>query len=290
MNIQPVIKWTGSKRTQADYIVNLIPNEIGTYYEPFLGGGSMLIRMLEECERGNKNVKRFVASDLNADLIGIFKIIKKNPDQLMNDYSYRSTILRELDWDKATEYYNSIRQMYNSLDKYDTLRPYLLFFLTRTCFNGLIRYNSNGEFNTSFHIHRYGMEPYKMAKIICEWSNLLNKYDVKFVNTSYEYILPLVEQNDFIYLDPPYANLSSKMYQHDIFDNHKMFDMLRECPCKYALSYNGRVEDEDNTFNVPTDIYKRHEYINARNSAFRRIVTQKTKEVNESLYMNYEKP
>jgi DNA adenine methylase len=134
------------------------------------------------------------------------------------------------------------------------------------------------------------MEPYKMAKIICEWSNLLNKYDVKFVNTSYEYILPLSEKNDFIYLDPPYANSSSKMYQHDIFDNLKMFDMLRECPCKYALSYDGRVEDEDNTFNVPTDIYKRHEYINARNSAFRRIVTQKTKEVNESLYMNYEKP
>lgn len=288
--MQPVIKWTGSKRTQSEYIVKLIPNDINTYYEPFLGGGSMLIRMIGECEKGNKHIKHFVASDINTDLIGIFKIIKKSPDKLINDYSLRSNILRGLDWDKATKYYNSIRQTYNNLEKDDILRSYLLFFLTRTCFNGLIRYNSNGEFNTSFHINRYGIEPYKMEKIICEWSNLLNKYDVKFVNTSYEYILPLVEQNDFIYLDPPYANSSSKMYQHDIFDNLKMFDMLRECPCKYALSYDGRVEDEDNTFNVPTDIYKRHEYINARNSAFRRIVTQKTKEVNESLYMNYEKP
>ena len=290
MNIQPVIKWTGSKRTQSEHIVKLIPNDIDTYYEPFLGGGSMLIRLIDECEKGNKHIKRFVASDINSDLIEIFKIIKNSPDQLINDYSFRSNILRGLDWDKATEYYNMVRRTYNESNESDILRPYLLFFLTRTCFNGLIRYNSNGEFNTSFHIHRYGMEPYKMAKIICEWSNLLNKYDVKFVNTSYEYILPLVEQNDFIYLDPPYANSSSKMYQHDIFDNRKMFDMLRECPCKYALSYDGRVEDEDNTFNVPTDIYKRHEYINARNSAFRRIVTQKTKEVNESLYMNYEKP
>lgn len=285
--MQPVIKWTGSKRTQADYIVNLIPDEIGTYYEPFLGGGSMLIRMLEECDKGNKKVERFVASDLNADLINIFRIIKDSPDQLINDYAQRSTILRGLDWDKATEYYNLVRRTYNESNESDILRPYLLFFLTRTCFNGLIRYNSNGEFNTSFHINRYGMEPYKMAKIICEWSNLLNKYDVKFVNTSYEYILPLVEQNDFIYLDPPYANLTAKMYQHEIFNNQKMFDMLRECPCKYALSYNGRVEDEDNTFNVPTDIYKKHEYINARNSAFRRIVSKDNKQVHESLYMNY---
>lgn len=285
--MQPVIKWTGSKRTQADYIVNMIPNEIGTYYEPFLGGGSMLIRMLEECDKGNKKVERFVASDLNTDLINIFRIIKDSPDQLINDYTQRLNILRGLDWDKATEYYNLVRRTYNESNESDILRPYILFFLTRTCFNGLIRYNSNGEFNTSFHINRYGMEPYKMAKIICEWSNLLNKYDVKFVNTSYEYILPLVEQNDFIYLDPPYANSSSKMYQHDIFDNHKMFDMLRECPCKYALSYDGRVEDEDNTFNVPTDIYKRHEYIDAKNSAFRRIVTQETKQVKESLYLNY---
>lgn len=285
--MQPVIKWTGSKRTQADYIVNLIPDEIGTYYEPFLGGGSMLIRMLEECDKGNKKVERFVASDLNADLINIFRIIKDSPDQLINDYAQRSTILRGLDWDKATEYYNLVRRTYNESNESDILRPYLLFFLTRTCFNGLIRYNSNGEFNTSFHINRYGMEPYKMAKIICEWSNLLNKYDVKFVNTSYEYILPLVEQNDFIYLDPPYANLTAKMYQHEIFNNQKMFDMLRECPCKYALSYNGRVEDEDNTFNVPTDIYKRHEYIDAKNSAFRRIVSQETKQVQESLYLNY---
>lgn len=287
MNTQPVIKWTGSKRTQSEHIVKLIPNDIDTYYEPFLGGGSMLIRLIEECEKGNKHIRHFVASDINSDLIEIFKIIKKNPDQLMNDYSFRSTILRGLDWDKATEYYNMVRRTYNESNESDILRPYLLFFLTRTCFNGLIRYNSNGEFNTSFHINRYGMEPYKMAKIICEWSNLLNKYDVKFVNTSYEYILPLVEQNDFIYLDPPYANSSSKMYQHDIFDNHKMFDMLRECPCKYALSYDGRVEDEDNTFNVPTDIYKRHEYIDAKNSAFRRIVTQEIKQVKESLYLNY---
>ena len=285
--MQPVIKWTGSKRTQSEHIVKLIPNDIDTYYEPFLGGGSMLIKLIEECEKGNKHIRHFVASDINSDLIEIFKIIKKSPDQLINDYSFRSNILRGLDWDKATEYYNSIRQTYNKSNESDILRPYLLFFLTRTCFNGLIRYNSNGEFNTSFHINRYGMEPYKMAKIICEWSNLLNKYDVKFVNTSYEYILPLVEQNDFIYLDPPYANSSSKMYQHDIFDNHKMFDMLRECPCKYALSYDGRVEDEDNTFNVPTDIYKRHEYIDAKNSAFRRIVTQEIKQVKESLYLNY---
>ena len=285
--MQPVIKWTGSKRTQADYIVNMIPDDINTYYEPFLGGGSMLIRMLEECEKGNKRVEHFVVSDLNADLIGIFRIIKDSPEQLINDYTQRSNILRGLDWDKATEYYNMVRRTYNQAQANDVLRPYLLFFLTRTCFNGLIRYNSNGEFNTSFHVNRYGIEPDKMAKIIRGWSKLLNKYDVKFASSSYEYILPLAEENDFIYLDPPYANYSSKIYQHEMFDNKKLFKYMEELPCRYAMSYDGRVDGEDNTYDVPTALYIRHEYINARNSAFRRIVSKDNKQVHESLYMNY---
>lgn len=289
--MQPVIKWTGSKRTQAEHIVKLIPDNINTYYEPFLGGGSMLIRMIEECEKGNKHVKRFVASDSNVDLIDIFHIIKECPEHLIEDYRLRSNVLRlSKDWPEATEYYNSIRRLYNICEPQDALRPYLLFFLTRTCFNGLIRYNSNGDFNTSFHINRFGMEPERMAKIIRECSHLLNKYDVCFEASSFECVLPLVDsEDDFVYLDPPYANSTSKMYQHDAFDNEKLFEMMRQLPCKYAMSYDGRVDDEDNTFDVPKDLYIRHEYIDAKNSAFRKIVSQKTKLVQESLYLNYEK-
>lgn len=293
--MQPVIKWTGSKRTQAEHIIQLLPDNINTYYEPFLGGGSMLIRLIEECEKGNKHVERFVATDLNIDLINIFRIIRDDPEHLIDDYRLRSNVLRLSEmskgWECATEYYNSMRRIYNACEERDASRPYLLFFLTRTCFNGLIRYNSNGEFNTSFHVNRLGMEPDRMAKIIREWSRLLNKYDVRFGASSFEYVLPLVEnEDDFVYLDPPYANLTSKVYQHDVFDNEKLFEMMRQLPCKYAMSYNGRVDDKDNTFNVPTDLYVRHEYIDAKNSAFRKIVSQKTKLVQESLYLNYEKP
>lgn len=290
--MQPVIKWTGSKRTQAEHIIKLVPDNINTYYEPFLGGGSMLIRMIEECEKGNKHINHFVATDLNLDLIYIFRIIRDCPEQLIEDYRLRSAVLRlSKDWTEATEYYNSMRRLYNTCESQDVVRPYLLFFLSRTCFNGLIRYNSNGEFNTSFHVNRLGMESERMAKIIREWSRLLNKYDVRFGASSFEYVLPLVENaDDFVYLDPPYANLTSKMYQNDVFDNEKLFEMMRRLPCKYAMSYNGYVDDEDNTFDVPTDLYIRHEYIDAKNSAFRKIVTQKTKLVQESLYMNYEKP
>lgn len=290
--MQPVIKWTGSKRTQAEHIIKLVPDNINTYYEPFLGGGSMLIRMIEECEKGNKHINHFVATDLNLDLIYIFRIIRDCPEQLIEDYRLRSAVLRlSKDWTEATEYYNSMRRLYNTCESQDVVRPYLLFFLSRTCFNGLIRYNSNGEFNTSFHVNRLGMEPERMAKIIREWSRLLNKYDVRFGASSFEYVLPLVENaDDFVYLDPPYANSTSKMYQHDVFDNEKLFEMMKQLPCKWALSYDGRVDDEDNTFDVPSDLYVRHEYIDAKNSAFRKIVTQKTKLVQESLYMNYEKP
>lgn len=75
-----LVKWSGSKRIQAKRIVDLFPNEIDTYYEPFMGGASVLLELLQ---RDDKKVNKYVASDLNIHAVNLFNLIKDNPQQIM---------------------------------------------------------------------------------------------------------------------------------------------------------------------------------------------------------------
>lgn len=82
MKFQPVIKWSGSKRSQCEDIIGLFPFEIDTYYEPFCGGCSILMGLIES----EISVKRYVCSDINADLISLWNRIKESPDDVYNSY------------------------------------------------------------------------------------------------------------------------------------------------------------------------------------------------------------
>jgi DNA adenine methylase len=77
---EPIVKWSGSKRSQAESIVARMPREIDTYYEPFCGGCSVLYRLLHTPV---VKVRRYIASDLNADLIALWNEIKDNPERLI---------------------------------------------------------------------------------------------------------------------------------------------------------------------------------------------------------------
>ena len=83
MKFQPVIKWSGSKRSQANDIISYFPKEISTYYEPFCGGASILRALLDS----DIKVHHYVASDLNKDLIDLFLAIKNTPNEVYEHYS-----------------------------------------------------------------------------------------------------------------------------------------------------------------------------------------------------------
>jgi DNA adenine methylase len=208
---QPVIKWSGSKRSQANEIIKYFPKEIDTYYEPFCGGASMLYALITS----DISVNNYVCSDINSDLINLWRYIKNNPYILACEYE---RLWRELNKDKdiarQKEYYNRIRFVFN-----ESRHPVHFLFLNRTCFNGLIRYNSDNEFNSPFHLNRPGIEPNKLGKILENWSELLQKNDVTFLKCDYKDILPF--EGDFVYLDPPYANTNG-MYSGN-FDNEEFF-------------------------------------------------------------------
>ena len=80
---QPVIKWSGSKRSQASDIIKYFPKEIDTYYEPFCGGCSVLRTLLESDIKVNK----YVCSDLNTELIELWEAIKNTPTDVSIYYS-----------------------------------------------------------------------------------------------------------------------------------------------------------------------------------------------------------
>ena len=161
-------------------------------------------------------------------------------------------------------------------------KPYDFFFILRTCFNGLIRYNENGQFNSPYHLNRNGIKPEKIKSILLEWSKLLIDNDVKFFHSDYKQICPDIK--DFMYLDPPYS-ATKGMYKGN-FNRHDFFKWLSDKDCKWVLSYDGISGNVNNTFDVPKNLYDEHVYIKSGNSSFKRLKeSDKNAVVFESLYV-----
>lgn len=273
---EPVIKWSGSKRSQAEKILEYFPREMNSYYEPFVGGGSVMRRLLSS----DITVKNYICSDLNKGLIDLWNEIKINPLEVSQ---YYEKLWNELnaDDDKARKrsYFEEVRARYNQEHN-----PLDFMFIMRTTTNGMPRYNKNGDFNNSFHITRNGITPQKLDKIILKWSELLSSKDIHFECCSYEDIKPT--KNDFMYLDPPYANTKGMYY--GALNYETFWNWLRNIDCCYALSFDGISGDVDNTYSVPTDIYDRHEYLLSGNSSFKRTIGKSNDSiVYESLYIKY---
>lgn len=271
---QPVIKWSGSKRSQANNITKYFPNKIDTYYEPFCGGASVLRALLES----DIEVKQYIISDINADLMNLWNEIKNNPNEVISSYT---NLWQELNKDEDIErkqtFYNNIRNSFN-----ENHSPLEFMFLIRTAYNGMIRYNNKGEFNSPFHLNRPGIHPDKLTSIIQEWSKLLNENNVQFICCDYKDITPT--KDDFMYLDPPYANTKGMYY--GALENNDLFNYLKNINCKWLLSYDGVSGKTNNIYDVPQDIYDEHILLKSGNSSFKRIKQIDTKAmVYESLYL-----
>ena len=290
MQFAPIIKWSGSKRSQAEEIIARFPRTIDTYYEPFCGGCSVLHRLLNAPAI---SVKRYVVSDINADLIATWQEIKTNPNSLIEayttlwtqfNYGFEKDFLSSSEYRSALfahrkEFFYAIRERLNKEH-----RPSDFLFLMRTCVNGMPRYNNSGFYNSPCHFSRPGIDPVKLGRICHRWSDLLNKNHVEFICCPYEEIVP-ERKNDLVYLDPPYFNTKGMYFGAIEFD--KFFSWVGALPCKWALSFDGRTDKEDFTVEVPPDLYTTHEYLKSGNSSFRRV-TGKDRHANveESLYTN----
>lgn len=265
---KPVIKWSGSKRSQSAKIKELFPDTFNTYYEPFIGGGSVLYAI-----RPDKSV----CGDICQPLIDLWKEIRDNPQKLAEEYEMRWIRLQ-------TEGYMAYYEIRDTFNRERS--PYDLLFLSRTCVNGLIRFNEKGDFNNSLHYSRPGIHPGRLREIISDWS--LHIHGSEFLAEDYTVTTALAKPGDVVYLDPPYFHTRGRYFGTIAFD--KFLEYLEDLNCrgiKYLLSFDGIRGSEDYTVDLPKELYKRHEFIPSGNSTFKKVIDKETEMVLESLYLNY---
>lgn len=264
----PVIKWSGSKRSQAEIIKSYFPESYHTYYEPFLGGGSILYAVSPE---------KSICGDICFPLISLWNEIKSNPEELAQSYYKRWHRLQD---EGYTAYYE-IRDHFNQ-----TQNPQDLLFLTRTCVNGLIRFNAAGEFNNSLHHSRPGIAPEKLEKIIKQWSKAIQR--TTFFAEDYRDTTASAKKGDIIYLDPPYFHTKGRYF--GTIDYNEFIEYLWDLNkrgVRYILSYDGMRGDKNYVVELPKELYQRHELLPSGISSFKKVMDKESQRVFESIYMNY---
>lgn len=227
--LRPFLKWAGGKRQLLPEIRRYVPKNFNIYYEPFVGAGAVLFDL---------QPKRAIVNDINYELINAYKVIKTNLEALVADLNKHIN---------EKEYYYKLRDLDRS-DKFSSLSPIerasRMIFLNKTCFNGLFRVNSQGQFNVPFG-------DYSNPKIVNDIVLLavhqyLTNNDITLLNDDFETAVMQATKNDFVYFDPPYDPVSDTSsftgYNLDGFnrDNQvrlkQVIDRLSNRGCQVLLS------------------------------------------------------
>ena len=191
---KPFVKWAGGKRQLIPAIAKYLPKKLGTYFEPFLGGGALLFHLLSK----NKNLKGY-ASDLNSDLILSYVTIRDNLSGLLKSLEKHSDNY----FSNSKSYYYSVRE---SEPKSQIEKVSRLLFLNRTCFNGLYRVNSKGKFNVP--LGRYSHPNIIQEDNLRSVHQFLNNSKIIIKCQDFSTTVEKAKKGDFVYFDPPYQPVS----------------------------------------------------------------------------------
>ena len=292
---KPFLKWAGGKSQLLNKFAELYPQElldgkIDTYIEPFVGGGAVLFNILQ-----NYNIKQAYINDINKELINCYRCVKANVEEVIS----KLAILEKeyFECENKRQYFYQIRKKYNEIylnGKYDFEKCADFIFLNKTCFNGLYRVNKKGEFN---------VPPGRYKKpLICDKDNLrlcaklLQKVEISF--GKYEQVLENVDNNTFVYFDPPYRPLieNNSFVSYDKLgfgDNDQIrlaenYKILNNKKCYLMLS-NSDPKNTDKEDNFFEDIYNGFKI--ERVLAKRMINCQASKrgDITEIVVMNYQR-
>lgn len=132
--VAPVVKWVGGKRQLLNEITPLLPKRITSYCEPFFGGGAVLFSI---------QPPNAIINDLNGDLMTVYETIHDDVQSLIDDLKKH---------ENTSEYFYAMRDQDRNKETYQAMskveRASRLIYLNKTCYNGLFRVNSSGEFNS----------------------------------------------------------------------------------------------------------------------------------------------
>ena len=251
---KPILKWVGGKTQLIDTIVPLFPRIIQNYYEPFVGGGSVLLAVLANREITIRG--KIYATDANAPLIGLYKNIQSNHIAL---FKQLQTMIAE--YNDSPDYYYDVREKYNAMTgdaKCSVAGSALFLFLNKTCFRGMFRLNKSGGFNVPFGNYKHP-EIINLAHLE-EIHTLIQP--VIFECCDFETTMKKMAVGDFAYLDPPYVpenNTSFVGYTSDGFDcetHIRLFNVCKSCPGAFIMSNSDteflREQFTDDKYNIRT--------------------------------------
>lgn len=202
--MNPMLKYRGGKSREIPQFQKYIPSSFSTYLEPFLGGGAVFFHLEPE---------RAIINDVNSRLISFYECVRNSYDDMrleldalqieyegnQADYKARKNLTPDERVPNANEeLYYRIRDMYNGKATPEYLDGVLYFFINKTAYSGMIRYNNNGEYNVPF-----GRYPNLNTKLITkEHSQLLQHAEV--LREDYTVVFERAASDDFMFLDPPY--------------------------------------------------------------------------------------
>ncbi|WP_245217407.1 Dam family site-specific DNA-(adenine-N6)-methyltransferase [Rheinheimera maricola] len=181
------MKWAGGKYHLVDSIQRHLPDS-GLLIEPFVGAGSVFL---------NTDYPSYHLNDINADLINLYKLVKKNSQRFVDDA--KSLFVASTNQREA---YIALRQQFNqSTDAYE--RALLFLYLNRHGYNGLCRYNLSGKFNVPFGSYKKPYFPQAELYFFAEKAQR-----AEFSCTGYQHLMQKAAAGSVIYCDPPYVPLS----------------------------------------------------------------------------------
>lgn len=193
INAKPFVKWVGWKRQLIKQFDKLFPLEFNNYFEPFLGWWAVFF---------NLQKKKSFLSDVNEELINVYKVIQKKPLKLISFLEKQIVSKERFEEIRAWDRVENWQKNYSDIE-----RAGRFIYLNRTCFNWLHRVNSRWEFNVPFG--KYDNPDIVQRDNIINTSKLLNKTKAEIKLQSFEKVVEKVKAWDFVYFDPPYDVLTT---------------------------------------------------------------------------------
>ncbi|MCD7859226.1 MAG: DNA adenine methylase [Firmicutes bacterium] len=228
VKVKPFLKWAGGKGQLLAEIEKCYPFEggkISKYAEPFVGGGAVLFDILSKYD-----LEEVYISDINAELINTYRIIRDDVDELVTMLRVCQNEFVPMDTEYRRGYYMAKRELFNDLkvngnESVNIEKAALMIFLNKTCFNGLYRVNKKGLFNVPMGSYKNPM--------ICDEDNLRAVSEklqrVKIVCGDYKKSADFIDENTFVYFDPPYRPItdtsSFTAYTENLFNDEKQIEL-----------------------------------------------------------------
>jgi DNA adenine methylase len=269
--MKPLVKYRGGKSKEIPHLIKHIPQYSGRYIEPFFGGGALFFYL---------EPKRAIINDINSKLISFYLGIKNHFEKIQKElfeieriYAINRKNFEELKSkmpDKRVEdenesLYYQIRDMFNELTEKKYSDALLYFFINKTAYSGMIRYNAKGEFNVP-----YGRYANLNTSLVTKaHSQLLANTEI--YNLDYSEIFKMASKDDFMFLDPPYdcvfSDYGNAEYKEGFDEkNHiELANQYKNLKCK-ALMVIGRTPLTEKLYgDYIVDEYRKSYAVNIRN-------------------------